>query len=264
MVKLRIYNAEVYNDFIYNLAPGSGTALVLDGKRKYLSTGSDSVELNFANAWSVSVWAKPEPDKEFRTLFCVENRRKQNRIKISTAPVSDEDVFIFNRPTDLRVELSDANGTVIQNHGWESFFQDRTWTHAGVTWDGTSLVSYINGVSGTTSVILTNDGGVLSDAPRNVFYGFGLTVGTAAWSGTVGPAAIWDTVLGPEEWPVIASGQFDINLSAASGTYISNESLVQYWPFQNADNIGENLTESGADFTRFNSISSEDLTNEIP
>lgn len=264
MVKLSIYDIGVYNDFIYNAIPSSGIALVLDGKNKSIATGFDPVELNFANAWSISVWAKPEPDKEFRTLFCIENSRRENRIKLSTAPVSDETPFLFDRQTDLRVELTDSNGTVIQNHGWESFFQDQTWAHVGVTWDGTSLVSYIDGVSGTTSVILIDGGGVLSDAPRTIFYGYGLTEGVASWSGTIGPAAIWNTALGPEEWPVIASGLFDINLSASSGTYTSNDSLVQYWSFQNEDDIGENLTGNGAAFTRLRSVSDGDFTNDIP
>lgn len=262
MVTFSVYNEGVYNFFIYNLAPSSGTGIALDGKGKYLAT--EEATLNFGNAWSIGVWCRPEPDDEFRTLLTVENRLKQSRIKISTAPVSDESNFIFNRPTDLRVEMSDQDGIPFRNEGFQAIFQDRTWAYVSVTWDGSSLVSYLDGVSGTTSVVISGGTGVLADIPRNVFYGFGLTGGVAAWSGTIGPASIWDSVLGPEEWTTVVSGQFAFDPTTASGSYTSAGSLVQHWPLQNESSLGENLATSGTDFTKLRNVSTEDLVIDIP
>ena len=237
-----VYNTGVYNNGIYNFP----------------------INLEIGNTWTLGFWVKPKPFKEFGTIFSVGEIDKQNTILISTTPVSSTATSL----SELRVLIKGAEGTIIKHYGWGGWFQQDTWTHTFLQWDGTDLTASRNALVTTTGVVLADASGSMGDFPsRKIFYGTTAEGVLAAFSGTVGHFGMWDSLLGPSEFGAVVSGGFAMDLTTSSGSYTSQDSLQHYWkPGEDSTNIGKDFVASGTtlDLNKQRGITTDNIVIDSP
>lgn len=267
MVTLSVYNEGIYNEGIYNLTlSGNFASIELDGKQQYLGTLEPSL-LSIANTWTLGFWAKPLHNKEHMAIFSTASPRRTNEIDVFSTPISPELPTQGKTPASLRAMVKDASGTTLKHYGWGDYFQTDVWTHVFLQWNGTNLNAFKNGILTTTGVVLTNVTGSLSDVQRQVYYGSAVAGVTATFSGILGHLAIWDSVIGSSEMPVIVSGGFDMDLTSTSGTYVSTSSLKHYWkPGLDSEEIGKDYSVSGTlvPLNKLRNITDANITEESP
>jgi hypothetical protein len=64
-----------------------------------------------------------------------------------------------------------------------------------------------------------------------------------AWSGLMGPVAIWNTAVTGSELRTVYSGGFGLDLTTNSGNYTSSANLVRWWrPGADSTDIGKDYT----------------------
>ncbi len=225
-----IYNADNFNDGIYNLA---------------------QFNLRISNLWTLAFWAKPRNYKEHAIIFSVGESDDQNEIRISTTPVSEERKVFGKSPSEIRVLIKDKNGTIIKHYSWPDWFRTEEWTHTAIEWDGTNLEAFKNALPTTTGVVFVNVSGTMLDSSRRIFYGSTVTGDRATFSGTVGHFGMWNSLLTAEELGTVVSGGFATDLTLTSGTYTSSGTLQHYWrPGDDPINIGKDFatTVTGSTF----------------
>ena len=237
-----VYNSGIYNEGIYNFP----------------------INLEIANEWTLGFWVKPKPFKEFGAIFSVGEIDKKNTIIISTTPVSSTAASL----SELRVLIKGEEGTIIKHYGWGGWFQQDTWTHTFLQWDGTDLTANLNALVATTGVALADDSGSMGDfPPRKIFYGTTAAGKLASFSGTIGHFGVWDSLLDPSEFGTVVSGGFGMNLTTSSGSYVSQDSLRHYWkPGEDSVNIGKDFVVSGTarDLDKQRGITSADIVTDGP
>lgn len=222
-----VYNFGAYNDVIYNFP----------------------FNLDIADVWTLAFWSKPRAYKEHTTLFATGARGGQNEIRISATPVSEERGIRGKSPSELRVLIRDQDGEVIKHYSWPDWFQEEEWRHTAIQWNGTDLEAFKAGIPTTTGVTFVNAAGTMSDGIRKVFYGSAVAGEFASFSGTVGHFGVWNTLLAPGELETIVSGAFSADLTVASGSYISQNTLQHYWkPGDDPTNLGKDFVTSGTLF----------------
>ncbi len=244
------------------MVSGTQAALTLDGKNQYLGR-ADSNSLGIANTWTLGFWSKPFANKEHATFFSTAGRNDENRIDILTTPLPQETSVHGKRPSELRVIIKDADGTTIKHYSWPDWYQDNTWTHTFLQWDGVDLDAFKNGFTTTTGDAFVNATGSMSDFPdRKLFYGSAVAGSFASLSGAVGHFGMWNSILDADEIGTVVSGTFEIDLTTVSGGYFST-AIQHYWKpgFDSAD-IGQDFTTSGTPLT-LNKQRNIDQTNII-
>lgn len=269
MITLTAYNEGVYNSEVYNrfLEGGNEISLILDGEKQYLASAGAGT-LGIANEWSAGFWAKPLEGPEFRVLFAAHNRDGKNSIEVSMpslAPEPTKGTFEARaRNTELRVRITDENGDIIQHLGWGDMFRNDVWSHVGISWDGMDILAYRDGelVSSGTGLLVSS--GTMVDSERKIYYGNTISGTLPTWSGNIGHAGIWSSVLAQPEWDTVVSGGFFMDLTTASAGYTSSGTLVQYWkPGANESNIGENLA-GGVELTKLSFVSTANRVGDTP
>lgn len=101
----------------------------------------------------------------------------------------------------VRVDILDLNYDVnSQNKRYlgNTTILDNTWYHLAITWDGTNLEIYLNGVADTPYTKSTDDAVTMSDTTRNRNIGRD-TVGANHWNGNLNDWRVNDNVLSPAE-----------------------------------------------------------------
>jgi hypothetical protein len=223
--------------------------------------------LGVGDTWTIGFWVKPLANNEFGTIWST-GLKDKNEIQISTTAVPAETSEVGKRPAELRVIVKDASGTTLRNYGWPNHFHTDTWVHTAVTWDGTDLSAFKDGVPVSTGVGLINVTGTLSDYPnRRIFYGSAIEKDAGTFSGTLGHFGLWNSELAVSELGTIVSGGFSANLTTNSGSYISSGNLQHYWkPGDTPGNIGEDFSTVGnqIDLNKLRAVTTDNITPESP
>jgi len=203
---------------------GAGFSVLLDGIDYLANTSSDSV-LGFANAWSISIWAKPDLDEVFGTRYIL------NTPEASGGDASHIVVGLSDAASPFfAVVLWTSAGILFKNYRWDAAIADNVWQHWIVTWNGTTLTLYYNGSSQVPDATPINNAGTMDNAARDVVFGIaGFDLASFALQGNLGHAAIWSTVLGSTEVTEIFNGKHAIDLGSNTGNYTSSASLVHYY-----------------------------------
>jgi hypothetical protein len=265
MVIPSVYNEGIYNFGVYNITlSGSQVSIRLDGQSQYLGT-INPAPLGVANTWTLGFWAKPFGNKEHAAIFSTVGDGSRNEISVSTTAIPNETQTHGKRPAELRVIIKDHEGTTIKHHGWGNYFQDDTWTHVFLQWDGTELNAFKNAVATTTGVALVTFTGTMADYPaRNIHYGSSVPGVTATFSGILGHLGMWDSLLDPAEMGTVVSGGFVTDLTIASGSYSSQTNLKHYWkPGAEPADLGLDFAGNSS-FNKQRNITSSNVTPETP
>ncbi|MCI0527605.1 MAG: LamG domain-containing protein, partial [Nitrospira sp.] len=103
-------------------------------------------------SWSVAVWCKP-------IGTYATNRYLLSFESVSPFNLNRVDIFFsigggFN---NMNVILYTPAGVSFKNYVWLGWWAQNTWVHTVVTWDGTNLRGYKNGVEDTVNLIKFTD-----------------------------------------------------------------------------------------------------------
>lgn len=145
--------------------------------------------LGVANSWSLALWLRPEVVGLTVAETAIELAGVAvvlNRISVGVRGATAND--------PIRVELNDSAGALFKSYTWDSQVSTNVWVHLVITWDGTTLVLYINGVAVSPTATATNNAGTMTDTTRVVTIG-STQGGAEFWDGEVHTAALWNAVL---------------------------------------------------------------------
>jgi hypothetical protein len=140
--------------------------------------------------------------------------------------------------------VADSGGTTLKNWYFKSGFSASTWYNLTLTWDGTNLLIYRNGVDVTSSFGKVNDdAGSFADDSRQVFVGRNAAADNRYFSGNQAFTAIWNSVLTNVEVAEVYSAHVSIDLRYNRNAYVSAANLVHWWKLgEDSDDIGKDYT----------------------
>ena len=217
-------------------------AVEFDGKNQYLSRTANLSSLGISNTWTLGFWSKLGDNKEHSVLLSIGGKPGANTIHVSTTALPAEVPLRGKPPSELRVLIKDSDGTTIKQYAWPDWFLTEQWDYTAIQWDGADLNAFKNGVLTTTGVAFIDSTGTMTDTARPVFYGSTISGSFATFSGLGGHFGIWDSILGAAELATITSGGFSANLTAASGSYVSQANLQHYYkPGDNPSSLGQDF-----------------------
>lgn len=216
--------------------------------------------LGFANLWTISMWLRPiadipeEATANHHALLHIRGTTRRGEILIWGAKIEGA-----KYEEEIYVELGGNLGQRLRVIRFNSVQKRNEWRHFSCVWNGTNLIAYDQGllVQDPTVLISGNGSQIEPTGGRSIRVGDHFESGPslAAWSGTLGHIAVWDTDLGPTEFGPIVSGGFGFDLATNSGTYTSSANLVHHWrpgddfPFVGQDYAGGLDIASGTNAT---------------
>jgi len=222
----------------FNADMGGATvqSIDLDGTTEYLAN-TTAVSLGIANVWSINVWVRGTSSAGGTQRDIIHFVPAASNIgRISLVLTDDSAAAAFN------VTVYNEAAAIAKDYDFGSFTVN-TWTMLTVTWDGTNLVVYQDGVEQTptlnTDITLT----LLGITANRVLIG-ATTTPAASWVGQIFSPAVWTTELVQAEITAIDAGTSTFNLRENSGFYASRATLNHLWDFRTSANIGQDYRNS--------------------
>ena len=209
------------------LAEANSQGITLDGTNDYLQA-SIPASFNYSAAYTIETWVKsPLPGSSGHyPIFCAGN---------STG--NDIEIYVQKNTNNLIVVHNRANGGTIQSATYNSP-PDNVWYHLAVTYDGTNIEIFYDGVSQGTvgaSVPLESTG-----AEINIGY-----IGSSAWPSSFGARNFQGQLDDYRLWSAAKSGA-EINANMANCLSGSESDLVAFYQFNEGtgttanDELGSN------------------------
>jgi len=172
-------NATLENQATFNKERGG--IFSLDGTDEYLSIGTLSTILPAYNAFTLSIWVKPDASASTSTAYSI------------IAPWSNVNFFLSIYPSNaLRFYIKDtASGNFyIQSNSFISNYAGQ-WKHIVTTYSGANAVIYLDSsVAASTSSLVS----ISTNTTLQTNIGASRT-GTSTWFGEIGPVQIYNRAL---------------------------------------------------------------------
>lgn len=143
-----------------------------------------SATMGFANAWTVSFWAKPSGFGGNPRIFFIPDSGV-NGIVIG-----------FNTAGKIFANWYSSTGVAIKEYTTTNAFSTGNWYNIVVTWDGTTGTVYVNASS--QAVTGTDNSGTMTDTSRTLTLG-STDAHTATYSGAFDELGIWSRALSSAE-----------------------------------------------------------------
>ena len=179
--------------------------------------------IGIVNTWTIAVWIKTTQQASAERIVEIKNSGSNvNRIYI-----------IFNDSTgSVQVLNAGPTGTTIKTYTWTNICPAQNWQHICITWDGTTLLGYFNGVARTPDTLNTDNSGTMTDTNRSIGYGASVTGSTSGSSWNLHSLALWNTVLTAAEVALIYNNG---NGSVFDCRNIQRSNLQHWWLVERAD-----------------------------
>jgi hypothetical protein len=192
----------------------------------------------------------------------------RNLIDIQLAPGISliNHIFVDSGP-HVNVLLTDSGGAFFKSYQWQNVFSVLdVWKNIVITWNGTSLLLYINGVATIADVYGIDNAGVMTDTPRSVYYGAFDAGSPFSFPGYLGHLGLWDSILTAGEATEIYNNGFAIDLKTDFGSYVSSASLKHYWRpgFADVGFTDEQASPTSIDFDDSVNLDASDIVNDAP
>lgn len=223
--------------------------------------------IGIADDWAISAWVK---NAQSATQFILDLRRQEVgedqfsglSIQATTGSVGRQ----------LRTVWKDASGTPQGDTLYNAFLIIGDWKHVLVTWNGSDLNVYRDGVldapdSGSETPTLT-----MADPGRGISIGNRAQASSNVFNGRIMQVAIWRNHEVEDAISDIYNGGAPsaIDLNSSFGSYTFADDLAHWWRLgQDADDIGKDYAEAG--FTPTISLNDDaigidagDIVSDIP
>jgi len=207
-----------------------GVCVDLDGSTEYLAnTTAQLIEIE--NEWSVSAWGTHDTPTTGGGAL----------IEISRSGSLADSIQITNNGGLA------GDPIVVQIDGGKTYWYFsgiplvNTWYHFVVTWDGTDLKLFRNGVERAVGVKFLDNAVTMTDSNRRVYIGYETSTNTY-WPGNIAHVAVWNKALSATEIAQVYAGNTSIDLSEDHNAYVSSANLKHWWK------IGEDLDDIGKDY----------------
>ncbi|KKN64838.1 hypothetical protein LCGC14_0487580 [marine sediment metagenome] len=180
--------------------------------------------IGIANDWSVQALCEPAAlTASEMVVFTI--RGAPNEIVLS--------ILAFDPNDPLRVWTRNSSGTTIKRYEFENHFTVGVKVSILCTWDGTDLVTYIDGSVATPTTLVDDNAGTMTDTARRVSISSreGEGVPQSFFEGKIHSVSVWNTVLTQPKVTVLEnSGRpQEIDNRVNSGAYDASANLVHYW-----------------------------------
>lgn len=172
------------SDVVNNSRACAGTFLRLDGTSEAL-TSDGNIDLGIANEWVLNFALRTDSVTSMSVAPIIEFKDTAddtNRIRIRLrGDLAGDPLDIANW---------NSSGAVIKLLRWDNVFTDEQWRHFLLTWNGTSLILWIDGDITSPSTTVTNDTGTMTSTDRQVNIG---SI-TSGWGGDITHLSIIGTI----------------------------------------------------------------------
>lgn len=201
-----------------------------------------SQAIGVANAWTFSQWVKSDVSDE-QVLWNIRPPSAGNESRILGSKLSTN---------ALRVFWSDTSASPAVEADWNSFFTNDVWHHIAVTWNGTTLVVYRDGVdqgapdvgSATPSLTMADDNRTVTlCAAQN-------QAASVSLQGPCSQVALWRVALSSAAITDIYNGgapnQLDLTKNFGAN-YSSAADLAHWWRLGHEDSpdLGKDFATAG-------------------
>lgn len=235
----------------------------LDGTNDYASVPSSNLDV--ANSWSFSTWYKQNAPTDNKGIFQIGENM--------ATPQANNFKLVSNY-----VYVSNSSGSIFKYYS--GIPTSTNWTHMAVTWDGTNLKVYQNGVDITGLLTKnTDNAGSMANTNRPVYLGAEWNGALASsLNGIIDETALYSGVLSADDvrshynaknevWFKTQSAINASSTSEASGNhsyymYYDNNSATN--PPENKDNIYalyDSFDGASLDASKWNSTGSVSVAN---
>ncbi len=253
------FNTGVFNNGIFNfpITLDVNVSLEFNGVSDYLENQIRQAQ-GVANLWTINIWLKPfetqsrfdadgnqlfEPDG--KALIHFKGNSHKNEILIWGDRIEGT-----SRQEFIVVENWDNSRNRIRMTRFNMVQQRQEWRMFSCAWNGDELIGWNNGIEVTDiSKTVSGTGSFIMDDVVNFNEGRSIRVGATysgaeafnpdspklvAYSGLLGPIGVWVDLITTEEFGVVYSGGFNMDLNNVSGSYNSTAEL-RHWYRPGAD-----------------------------
>ena len=201
-----------------------GKAISFDGN-EWLKNKAAGDLLSIDNAWSIMVNMNPDFSTLNSYIVSIQND-DSNKGQIQ---------FLHNgadSPETVRGHIRDSAGSTIKDFKWDKDIVVGTNISYMLTWDGTDLKLYLDGVDqGAADTETTDDTGTMADAVREIAFANLGTSDNSDLGANMHAVAMWDVTLTQAEITALDNdgSPEDLDIRFPSGDYAQEDNLMHYW-----------------------------------
>lgn len=239
----RAYQGILLDKPYSGLPPTNGahrSSVALDGVNSTFQ--SDESLIGVANTWTIGFWLRPSSLAADRMPVIIKPAGSDNsRIDIEMNYATGG-LGIFGGMT---VRLHDSAGVLKKDWDWWFSGYLTSWHHVAITWDGTEIKNYFNGVNHNTGAAKpVNNALTMTDEVRQIEVGSN-SGASAGYLGWMSELQIWDVALDPDEVIDLHNNGFPGRLDLTKDvTGYTNSANLQHWY-----RFGYDAAKLGRDFT---------------
>jgi len=209
--------------------PEQTVSIDFDGVDEVMRNTTDN-PIGIANVWSIGVWAKTDTIDLEKVLLNIRAVGSSNNGVLLDFS-GDDPASQLPGTNSLVVRLKDSGNTTFKQQSWGSAFTATgVWRLILVTWDGTDLTVYYDGVDqGAADASPINNAGTMTDTSRSVYIS-STNSGFGDWDGRMHSIAVWDVDVGAAASTIYNAGNgkgFD--LGTDTGSYTFSGDLQHWW-----------------------------------
>lgn len=213
-----------------------------------LCNGGNICNFNHSDAFSVSLWIKPQNVSDQRVLFA----------KAGPAPAVLGYIVYHGVGGNIQVQLRANTGSATYSTSFT--VSADTWSHITITYSGNSNMSgirvYKNAVVGSTPTASALSGGWLVSQD----FTLGSRTGGFYYSGKMDEVTVWDKELSQAEVTELYNSGQPLNPSSHSAF----ANLVNYWKMGDSDSYPTILDNQGTDHLTMTNMSASAIVLDTP
>jgi hypothetical protein len=222
-------------DFIPAAGTAVGVSIDFNGSDENMANTTNQ-SIGIVNAWTINAWIYPhDVDTARNDVFAITENTPTTPDRIQCLIRGD----VANDP--VQVVVYDNGGSNLKNYYWNAPLTENAWNMVTISWDGTNLLLYVNGISEGAADTKNNDDAVTTaDSNRSVYLADYPPTAGAEGDMLIHSVAIWSEVLSAGDLMAIFSRASSADLRESFGVYTASDTLQHWWkPGEDGDDLGK-------------------------
>jgi len=242
---------------------------------EYMVHSTPNENYGFGNNFSIAAWFKDDQightggtPTGFDTIFRLTAENSHNSATPQSKLLLQRSSSGSTSPgTRLIFKINEASGSDNKFYRYGGQMRPGYWHHVVMTYDGTNLLGYMNGLFVNASKVV-DDPVTIPNVDRTGTFARKET-GSQFFDGRIHSVALWDTTLSAAEVLAVHNGgdARRSNLRKDSGAYTSSANLLHWWRLGlNSANLGEDSGKANTliTFVGIGGTGSNDIANDAP